>query len=62
MARVALEIGGADLTAAGLSGPAVGRGLDAALAAKLDGEAPTRADELRIALDNLALMGRKALI
>jgi len=47
---VALEISGADLTAAGLSGPAVGRGLDAALAAKLDGEAPTRADELRLAL------------
>jgi tRNA nucleotidyltransferase (CCA-adding enzyme) len=47
---VTLEIGGADLTAAGLSGPAIGRGLDAALAAKLDGEAPTRADELRLAL------------
>jgi tRNA nucleotidyltransferase (CCA-adding enzyme) len=47
---VELEIGGADLTAAGLSGPAIGRGLDAALAAKLDGEAPTRADELRVAL------------
>jgi tRNA nucleotidyltransferase (CCA-adding enzyme) len=45
-----LEIGGADLTAAGLSGPAIGRGLAAALAAKLDGEAPTRADQLRIAL------------
>jgi tRNA nucleotidyltransferase (CCA-adding enzyme) len=48
--EVTLEIGGADLTAAGLSGPAIGRGLDAALAAKLDGEAPTRADELRVAL------------
>jgi tRNA nucleotidyltransferase (CCA-adding enzyme) len=48
--QVRLEIGGADLTAAGLSGPAVGRGLDAALAAKLDGEAPNRADELRVAL------------
>jgi tRNA nucleotidyltransferase (CCA-adding enzyme) len=47
---IELEIGGADLTAAGLSGPAVGRGLDAALAAKLDGEASTRADELRVAL------------
>ena len=47
---VTLEIGGADLTAAGLSGPAIGRGLDAALAAKLDGEALTRADELRVAL------------
>jgi tRNA nucleotidyltransferase (CCA-adding enzyme) len=45
-----LEIDGADLTAAGLSGPAVGEALAAALRAKLDGEAPTRADELRIAL------------
>jgi len=34
----------------GLSGPAVGRGLEAALTAKLDAEAPTRADELRVAL------------
>jgi tRNA nucleotidyltransferase (CCA-adding enzyme) len=48
--EVTLEIGGADLAAAGLVGPAIGRGLDAALAAKLDGEAPTRADELRVAL------------
>jgi hypothetical protein len=47
---VTLEISGADLTAAGLSGPAVGRGLDVALAAKLDGEATDRADELRVAL------------
>lgn len=47
---VTLEISGADLTAAGLSGPAIGRGLDAALAAKLDGEAGTREDELRVAL------------
>jgi tRNA nucleotidyltransferase (CCA-adding enzyme) len=46
-----LEIGGTDLTAAGLSGPAIGRGLAAALAAKLDGEAPTRADQLRVALE-----------
>ncbi|MBS1883900.1 MAG: hypothetical protein JSS97_13210, partial [Actinobacteria bacterium] len=46
-----LEITGADLTAAGLGGPAVGEALDAALAAKLDGEAPTRADELRVALE-----------
>ena len=45
-----LEITGADLTAAGLNGPAVGAALDAALRAKLDGEAPTRADELRVAL------------
>ncbi len=48
--EVALDITGADLTAAGLSGPAVGRALSAALTAKLDGEAPTRADELRVAL------------
>lgn len=47
-----LEITGADLTAAGLSGPAVGEALAAALRAKLDGEAPTRADELRVALDH----------
>jgi tRNA nucleotidyltransferase (CCA-adding enzyme) len=49
---VALEISGEDLIAAGIGqGPAVGRGLAAALRAKLDGEAPTRDDELRIALD-----------
>lgn len=48
---VRLEIGGEDLLAAGVSqGPAVGRGLAAALAAKLDGEASGREDELRIAL------------
>jgi tRNA nucleotidyltransferase (CCA-adding enzyme) len=47
---VSLSISGADLTAAGITGPAVGRGLEAALAAKLDGEAETRADELRVAL------------
>jgi tRNA nucleotidyltransferase (CCA-adding enzyme) len=48
--EVTLDITGADLIAAGLSGPAAGRGLSAALTAKLDGEAPTRADELRVAL------------
>lgn len=48
--QVRLEITGADLTAAGLEGRAVGEALDAAMAAKLDGEAPTRADELRVAL------------
>jgi tRNA nucleotidyltransferase (CCA-adding enzyme) len=48
--EVKLEISGADLTAAGISGPAVGVGLEAALAAKLDGAAPTRPDELRVAL------------
>jgi tRNA nucleotidyltransferase (CCA-adding enzyme) len=48
---VGLEITGEDLIAAGVAeGPAVGRGLAAALRAKLDGEAPTREDELRIAL------------
>ncbi len=49
--EVELEINGEDLIAAGVSeGPAVGRGLAAALRAKLDGEAPSREDELRIAL------------
>ncbi len=49
---VVLEISGEDLIAAGVAeGPAVGHGLAAALRAKLDGEAPTRSDELRIALD-----------
>ncbi|MDX6582178.1 MAG: hypothetical protein QOI10_1362 [Solirubrobacterales bacterium] len=48
---VTLAISGEDLIAAGVSeGPAVGRGLASALRAKLDGEAPTREDELRIAL------------
>ncbi len=48
--EVRLEIGGADLTAAGVSGPAVGAALEAALRAKLDGEVATRAEELQIAL------------
>jgi tRNA nucleotidyltransferase (CCA-adding enzyme) len=48
--EVRLDITGADLTAAGLQGPVVGEALDAALQAKLDGTAPTRADELRVAL------------
>jgi tRNA nucleotidyltransferase (CCA-adding enzyme) len=48
--EVTLEITGTDLTAAGLEGPAIGEALSAALAAKLDGDAPTRADELRVAL------------
>jgi hypothetical protein len=49
---VRLEIGGADLLEAGVEeGPAVGRGLEVALAAKLDGRVRTRDDELRIALD-----------
>jgi tRNA nucleotidyltransferase (CCA-adding enzyme) len=49
--EVRLEINGTDLTAAGLTGPAVGEALERALAAKLDGKAPTRATELRIALE-----------
>ena len=47
-----LEIDGDDLLAAGIgAGPAVGRGLAAALAARLDGEvAPGKAAELAVAL------------
>lgn len=49
---VGTEIAGEDLIAAGIpQGPAVGRGLHAALRAKLDGEASGREAELRIALD-----------
>jgi tRNA nucleotidyltransferase (CCA-adding enzyme) len=49
--HVTLEIGGEDLLAQGVpEGRAIGRGLSAALEAKLDGDAPTRDDELRIAL------------
>jgi tRNA nucleotidyltransferase (CCA-adding enzyme) len=49
--HVKLEIDGADLLAAGVEeGPAVGRGLRAALAAKLDGRAQGRAAELSEAL------------
>ncbi len=48
---VRLSISGDDLLAAGVpSGPAVGRGLRAALAAKLDGRAPDRRGELERAL------------
>lgn len=50
--HVELEIGGEDLLAAGIpEGRAVGRGLSAALEAKLDGVAATRDDEMRIALE-----------
>jgi tRNA nucleotidyltransferase (CCA-adding enzyme) len=49
--EVSLDITGTDLTAAGLTGPAVGEALGRALRAKLDGEAETRADELRLALE-----------
>ncbi len=49
--HVGLEIGGADLIAAGVApGPAIGRGLGAALAAKLDGRACGRRAELEVAL------------
>jgi tRNA nucleotidyltransferase (CCA-adding enzyme) len=48
---VALEIDGADLIAAGVpQGPALGRGLAAALRAKLDGELDDREQELAAAL------------
>jgi tRNA nucleotidyltransferase (CCA-adding enzyme) len=49
--EIRLSITGTDLTAAGLTGPAVGEALGRALAAKLDGEAESRAAELRIALE-----------
>ena len=49
--KVKLEIGGDDLLEAGVpAGPAVGRGLRAALAAKLDGELEGREQELAAAL------------
>jgi tRNA nucleotidyltransferase (CCA-adding enzyme) len=49
---VRLEISGDDLIAAGIpQGPAIGRGLAAAMRAKLDGGATARSDELGIALD-----------
>jgi hypothetical protein len=49
--HVTLEIGGADLVEAGIApGPAVGRGLRAALAARLDGRARGREAELAWAL------------
>ena len=48
---VRLEIDGGDLMSAGVpEGPAVGRGLVAALYAKLDGEISGREDELNVAL------------
>lgn len=49
--HVELEISGYDLIEAGVpEGPAIGRGLNAALAAKLDGRASGREAELRAAL------------
>jgi tRNA nucleotidyltransferase (CCA-adding enzyme) len=48
------EIDGRDLIAAGVpEGPSLGRGLKAALAAKLDGEAHGRDEELQAALESL---------
>jgi tRNA nucleotidyltransferase (CCA-adding enzyme) len=48
---VALEIGGADLLAAGVpEGPAVGRALDETLNRKLDGLVSWRDEELETAL------------
>jgi tRNA nucleotidyltransferase (CCA-adding enzyme) len=49
--HVQLEITGDDLLEQGIpEGPAIGRGLEAALSGKLDGEISGRAEELRIAL------------
>jgi tRNA nucleotidyltransferase (CCA-adding enzyme) len=49
---VRLGISGDDLIAAGIrEGPAIGRGLAAALRAKLDGETAGRDEELRVALE-----------
>ncbi len=48
---VGLEVDGSDLLAAGVAeGPALGRGLEAALRAKLDGEISGREEELATAL------------
>jgi len=48
---VRADVRGADLLRAGLPpGPSIARALDAALAAKLDGLAPRRRDQLRVAL------------
>jgi tRNA nucleotidyltransferase (CCA-adding enzyme) len=50
--HVRLEIDGDELLAAGVpEGPAIGRGLAAAMRAKLDGEVAGREEELEIALD-----------
>jgi hypothetical protein len=54
-----LEIDGGDLLAAGVrQGEAVGRGLTAALRAKLDGEATDRAAELATAVTAASPPGR----
>jgi hypothetical protein len=51
---VALEIGGDDLLAAGLSGAAIGVALRKALDAALDGRAPDRDSQLRVATEGVA--------
>ena len=50
MRHAKLAISGDDLLAEGLEGPAVGRALEAATAAMLDGEAPDRERQLAAAL------------
>jgi tRNA nucleotidyltransferase (CCA-adding enzyme) len=56
--HVRLEIGGADLLAAGVpQGPAIGRGLKAALAAKRDGRISGREAELAAALEAVRVTG-----
>lgn len=56
---VSLEIDGSDLLAAGVpAGPALGRGLRAALSAKLDGDVADREQELAVALE--AARGRSS--
>ena len=50
--HVELEIWGYDLLEAGVpEGPGIGRGLDAALTARLNGEISTHEEELRVALE-----------
>ena len=50
--HVRLDISGDDLLAEGVEqGPAIGRGLRAALRARLEGEAPEREQQLRVALE-----------
>ena len=54
---VRLDIDGDDLMEAGIpEGPAIGRGLAAALRAKLDGEVASTEDELRVALGGAPLL------
>ena len=50
-----LEISGEDLVAEGLTGTAVGEGLERATVAMLDGDAPDRSSQLKIALTDLKL-------